>query len=101
MAATSGIESVLPMLPEVIIGNTERLPYLVGGGIIFPDNGGPITEGHEIVAPGLHRLSTHKITNGDRTLTVAVVHLFADYGFPQFHVVMREDRQNERSASEN
>lgn len=93
-AARVGAHSLLPMVREIILGKSDKAPYLIGDGLLFKKGGGPVTFGDDCTEPYLHRLAMHQLTVSDRTFTVSSVHLFADRGFPVYHVVVGERAAN-------
>jgi hypothetical protein len=94
-AARVGTDALLQMVPDIILGNSDKSPYLVGGGLIFPVGGGPALLGHKILSSSLHRLAMHDITVGSQIFTAVSIHLFGQFGFPVYHVVVRQRSANE------
>jgi predicted esterase YcpF (UPF0227 family) len=70
---------LLPMLADVILGKTDKAPYLVGGEL-----------GEQGPTNYEHRLELREVIVGDKCLTLSVIHLFGNLGLPKYHAVVAQ-----------
>jgi hypothetical protein len=80
--ATWGVEAFRPLLPALILGETNDWPPLVGGYMELPPPSDPTL---------LHTLSIgRRKSHGGLTYVVVHVRLFSNTGAPQYRVVVGE-----------
>ena len=85
-AAETGTAELLAQLADIILGRSDKSPYLIGGGIPTIDG---FQNNHEEM-DYLYKLQMHEIDTGDHHFTLVSIHLFGQLGLPQYHVVVRQ-----------
>lgn len=84
VAARVGVADLLKDIPQMIRGEVVQWTRYVGG---FPNESAANPE-------FLHHLAMKEVVIGDNAISVALVHLFARFGFPRYHVVVGQRRLN-------
>ena len=88
--AELGTEAFSPLLPKLILGEDNTLPYFVGSA----PNQGAVTYGPNVI----HNLNVCTRTIRDRTYVSVLVHLFPHFMFPEYEVITGKVDQRQEHA---